>query len=234
MSTSLAADQPLLASQADLVQSESNDPFLAVSTSSNHHRFSHFDNQLFALGPTTSPDQAKRALEAHLAETEKRIQEASKLGTTLVQQRKDLAERLKDVEKQQSEGDITPELRQKLVEIEKEYNEVGRESARAFLPKSRVSSSELGGSPFAGDAKVARVFNNSLYFLLMYYSVPSAHPSSKAKPPIRLPNSVSPIGGNEISRRIAYMTSSLQQRSVHRFSPKFELSRPCSLKRKRR
>jgi hypothetical protein len=155
----LATDQPSLASLPDLTASdnpEQNDPFLTASTSSNHHRFSHFDNQLFALGPTTSPEQAKRALEAHLAETERRIQEASKLGTTLVQQRKDLAERLKDVEKQQSEGDITPELRQKLVEIEKEYNEVGRESARAFLPKSRVSSNEMGGgSPFTGDVKVA-------------------------------------------------------------------------------
>lgn len=152
MATSVAADQPSLASQPDLMSLDQQDPFLSASTSSSHHRFSHFDNQLFALGPTASPDQAKRALEAHLAETERRIQEASKLGTTLVQQRKDLAERLKEVEKQQSEGDITPELRQKLVEVEKEYNEVGRETARAFLPKSRVSSAEMaGGSPFASD-----------------------------------------------------------------------------------
>jgi hypothetical protein len=166
MATSLAADQPLLPSQSNMTSSdtgEQNDPFLSASTGSNHHRFSHFDNQLFALGPTTSPDQAKRALEAHLAETERRIQEASKLGTTLVQQRKDLAERLKEVEKQQSEGDITPELRQKLVEIEKEYNEVGRESARggAFLPKSRVSSNEMAGSPFAGDSNVTFIFIQS-------------------------------------------------------------------------
>jgi hypothetical protein len=162
MSTSLAMDHPSLASQSDLMPDavEQNDPFLSASTGSNHHRFSHFDNQLFALGPNTSPDQAKRALEAHLAETERRIQDASKLGTTLVQQRKDLADRLKEVEKQQSEGDITPELRQKLVEIEREYNEVGRESARAFLPKSRVSSNELAGSPFAGDAKVTSYFNS--------------------------------------------------------------------------
>lgn len=150
MSTSLAMDHPSLASDA----TDPTDPFLSASTSSNSHRFSHFDNQLFALGPNTSPDQAKRALEAHLAETERRIQEASKLGTTLVEQRKELAERLKDVEKQQSEGDITPELRQKLVEIEREYNEVGRESARAFLPKSRVSSNEMGGSPFTGEPMV--------------------------------------------------------------------------------
>lgn len=157
MSTSLAPDHPLLASQGNLEPSdvrEQNDPFLSASTNSNHHRFSHFDSQLFALSPATSPDQAKRALEAHLTETERRIQEASKLGTTLVQQRKALEDRLREVEKQQNEGDITPELRQKLVEIEKEYNEVGRESARAFLPKSRASSGEMGGSPFNGDAKV--------------------------------------------------------------------------------
>ena len=141
------------------------DPFSA-SASSAHHRFSHFDTQLFALGPATSPDQAKRALEAHLSETERRIQEASKLGTTLVQQRKDLSERLKDVERQQTEGDITPELRQKLVEIEREYNEVGRESARAFLPKSRISSLEMGGSTYTGDAKVTQPCNRQYYVLI--------------------------------------------------------------------
>ncbi|RFU28049.1 hypothetical protein B7463_g8293, partial [Scytalidium lignicola] len=129
------------------------DPFISPPTSSNHHRFSNFDSKLFALGPTTSPDQAKRALEAHLAETERRIEEASKLGTTLVQQRRDLADRLRDVEKQQTEADITPELRQKLVEIEREYNQVERETARAFLPKSRVPSGERSGSPFTGDSK---------------------------------------------------------------------------------
>ena len=164
MSTTLAADHPSLATQRE-GSLEQNDPLLSASTNSAHHRFSHFDSQLFALGPATSPDQAKRALEAHLAETERRIREASQLGTTLVQQRKDLAERLKDVEKQQNEGDITPELRQKLVEIEREYNEVGRESARAFLPKSRVSSSEMGESPFAGDVKVARAY---FAFLFIY------------------------------------------------------------------
>lgn len=137
------ADPPLLPFHND-----EQDPFLSASTGPSHHRFSTFDNQLFALGPAASPDQARRALEAHITETERRIQEASKLGTTLVQQRKELGERLLEVEKQQTEGDITPELRQKLVEIEKEYNEVGRKSERAFLPKSRVSSSEMAGSPY--------------------------------------------------------------------------------------
>jgi hypothetical protein len=128
------------------------DPFTAAS----HHRYSNFDTQLFTLGPTTSPEQAKRALEAHLAETDKRIQDASRLGTSLVRQREELADRLSEVQKQSHESDITPELRQKLVELEKEYNDVGRESARAFLPKSRVSSSEMGTatSPYPIEGKV--------------------------------------------------------------------------------
>ncbi|KAL3417110.1 anucleate primary sterigmata protein a [Phlyctema vagabunda] len=153
----LTSQQPDMRASPSISVDDGSDPFLSASASSSHHRFSHFDNQLFALGPATSPDQAKRALEAHLAETERRIQDASKLGTTLVQQRKDLAERLKDVEKQQNEGDIGPELRQKLVEIEREYNNVGRETARAFLPKSRVSSNELGGSPFVSERSASPV-----------------------------------------------------------------------------
>lgn len=144
-----------MASQDMPLDTQDMDPFSTGSAGSNHHRFSNFDTKLFALSPATSPEQAKRALEAHLKETEKRIESASKLGNDLVEQRKALEERLVDVEKQQSDSELSPELRQKLSDIEKEYNEVGRESARAFLPKSRVSSAEMAGSPFAGD-KVMR------------------------------------------------------------------------------
>ena len=227
MATSLAADLPSLASQSD----QQNDPFLSSSTGSNHHRFSHFDNQLFALGPTTSPDQAKRALEAHLAETERLIQEASKLGTTLVQQRKDLAERLKEVEKQQIEGDITPELRQKLVEIEKEYNEVGRESARAFLPKSRVPSNEMGGSPFAGDTKVILVLDR-YRFKLTCYSALFPLLNSRAKLRTPPPNSVCPIESSEINPKIVYMISNLQLKSAHLCCHKYGTFRLCWLRRR--
>lgn len=156
MATSIAAEQPFLAAQPDLAAPDQNDPFLSSSTGPSHHRFSPFDGQLFASGPTKSPEQAKRALEAHLAETERRIQDTSRLGTRLVHERQELADRLKEVEKQQSESELTPELRQKIVEIEKEYNELGRETARAFLPKARVPSNELGGggSPYTGGDKV--------------------------------------------------------------------------------
>ncbi|KAM0325110.1 hypothetical protein ACHAQA_007649 [Verticillium albo-atrum] len=147
------ADRPLLPpGDAD----GTNDPFVSPSAPA-HHRYSNFDSQLFALGPASSPGQAKRALEAHLAETERRMEEAGKLGTALVQQRKELAERLKEVDKLQAEGDLTDELRTKLTEIEKEYNDVARETARAFLPKQRVPSNETaGGSPYVPEGRGGR------------------------------------------------------------------------------
>ncbi|KAI8631650.1 hypothetical protein F5Y19DRAFT_401332 [Xylariaceae sp. FL1651] len=134
---------------------QGNDPFRSVSPI--HHRFSNFDSQFFALGPNASPAQAKRALQAHLAETDRRMEEAGKLGTALVQQRKELTERLKDVEQLQAEGELSDELREKLVEIERDYNEVARESARAFLPKQRVPSNEAAaGSPYVPEGKGGR------------------------------------------------------------------------------
>ena len=145
------------------VHGKAEDPFTSAPSSMpppQFHRFSSFDNQLFDQNyPTSSPTQARRALEAHLAETDRRLQEASKLGTTLVQQRKDLSERLKDIEQQQGDSEIGPELRSKLAEIEKEYHEVGRESARAFLaPKSRMPPSD-DVSSFALDGRVGRSFH---------------------------------------------------------------------------
>lgn len=139
--------------------SQDEDPFKTPPQAQHPHphRFSSFDMQLFAFNhPSSSPSQAKRALEAHMAETERRLQETSRLGTALLQQKKHLSERLRDVETQQTDGEIGPELRQKLIDSEKEYNEVGRASARAFLgPKTDGQGSGAGfNSPFALDAKV--------------------------------------------------------------------------------
>lgn len=170
--------------QASSAPDQRDDPFTSTGGGSGNHRFSHFDSQKFALGSTTSPENVKRSLEAHLAETERRIQEASNLGTTLLRQRTDLADRLRDVEKQQNEQDLTPELRQKLVDIEREYNEVGRDTARAFLPKSRVASSDVTGSPFAREGKVrCRSHLPLMNSSLIQPSVTSAPPSSKVKQP---------------------------------------------------
>jgi hypothetical protein len=158
-STSLAADNrpnlpaPTEASGAD------GDPFMMSDASATpaHHRYSAFDQDLFAAGPGSSPRQAKRALEAHLAETDRRLDDAGKLGTALVSQRKALIEQLQEVEKLQAEGELGPELKQKLIEIEKEYNDLARESARAFLPKQRVPSNETNpGSPFVPEGRSGR------------------------------------------------------------------------------
>ncbi|KAH9845045.1 anucleate primary sterigmata protein A-like [Teratosphaeria destructans] len=100
-------------------------------------RYASFDTDHFSLCASNSPSHTKRALEAHLKDTDRRIQDASKLGTTLVQQRRELAARLKEVESVEHSNEVPAELQRKLSELEREYNEVGRESARAFLPKSR-------------------------------------------------------------------------------------------------
>ena len=90
-----------------------------------------------------------------MVETDRRIQETSKLGTTLVQQRINLAQRLQDLGSQEEEAQISPELRQKLVEIEREYNEVGRQSARAFLGPKSEAGGEGSNAPFALDGKAS-------------------------------------------------------------------------------
>ncbi|KAJ5146041.1 Pleckstrin homology domain Mcp5-type [Penicillium bovifimosum] len=118
------------------------DPFVAnagrPAAPRDSHRYSSFDTQLYSLN-ASSPAQAKRALEAHLAETERRLEEASKLGTALIEQQQQLSEQLKEVELRQDEGEIGPDLRRKLADLEKEYNEIGRESARAFLAPKRLA-----------------------------------------------------------------------------------------------
>ncbi|KAJ5575992.1 Pleckstrin homology domain Mcp5-type [Penicillium sp. DV-2018c] len=118
------------------------DPFIAnagrPAAPRDSHRYSSFDTQLYSLD-ASSPAQAKRALEAHLAETERRLEEASRLGTALIEQQQQLAEQLKEVELQQDEGEMSPDLRRKLADLEKEYNEIGRESARAFLAPKRLA-----------------------------------------------------------------------------------------------
>ncbi|KAK4102755.1 hypothetical protein N658DRAFT_551220 [Parathielavia hyrcaniae] len=148
MTTSLASDEPVAASSAG----DAFDPFMSPA-GPTHLRHSNFDTHLFALAPGSSAEQVKRAIQAHLRDTERRMEEAGKLGTALVQQQKQLTEKLREVEQLQSEAELAPELRQRLVEIEKDYNEVARDSARALLPKQRVPSNEAPSSPFSPDGK---------------------------------------------------------------------------------
>ncbi|KAI3397308.1 hypothetical protein diail_10965 [Diaporthe ilicicola] len=152
MATSMASDKPSLV----LGQGEP-DPFLSTGTPTTH-RHAGFDSQTFALGPGASATSAKHALEAHLADTDRRMEEAGKLGTALVQQRKELEDRLREVEQLEAEEELSPDLKNKLTSIEKDFNEVARESARAFLPKQRIASSEVAvGMPFTPDKSGVRV-----------------------------------------------------------------------------
>lgn len=125
------------------------DPFVSDTegeTSHNAQGYSAFDSQIFHLD-SSSPIQAKRALEAHLSETERRLEEASKLGTALIDQQRELSGKLKEVERHQDENEIGPELRQKLADLEKEYNEIGRETTRAFLAPKRLAGAADEGTP---------------------------------------------------------------------------------------
>lgn len=153
MATSVASDKPVEA----LGPGEVADPFVISPSGPTHLRHSNFDGHLLALAPGASAEQTKRAIQAHLRDTERRMEEAGKLGTALVQQQKELTEKLREVERLQSEAELDPDLRQRLLDIEKDYSEVARDSARALLPKQRVPSSESQGSPYAAEGKAGRV-----------------------------------------------------------------------------
>ncbi|KAF2023457.1 anucleate primary sterigmata protein-like protein A [Setomelanomma holmii] len=171
-----------------------SDPFVSGSHDAQRQRYAAFDNSQFSLYLNGSPAQAKRALQAHLAETTRRLQETSHLGNSLVQQRKELEEKLQEVEQQQQQSDIGPELRQRLAELEKEFNEVGRETARAFLPKSRVPSGE---TDTASGASV--------------YSSEAQHSPTKVSVPSRKQRNQQPSRINDIALATEISTSLLSQ-----------------------
>ena len=167
------ADYPTQAVEVNSQNStakEAGDPFTSDSSETQgslQYRYSSFDTELLSTDQSSlSPTQTKRALEAHLMETDRRLQEASKLGTALVQQRRDISERLKEVEAQEGESEIGPELRQKLQDVEREYLEVGRDSARAFsAPKHRLLNLEetSNGASIAIDSRVRRTLQDTYY-----------------------------------------------------------------------
>ncbi|KAF5018141.1 hypothetical protein F66182_9891 [Fusarium sp. NRRL 66182] len=149
MASSLASDKPSLPAPGGV------DPFVASSTTSTpaHHRYSNYDNDFFSNGPA-SPESAKRALEVHLQDTERRLEETGKLGTALVNQRKALADQIRELNKMESGEEITEELREKMIGIERDFNALAKESARSFIPKQRVPSNEANpSSPFAPETR---------------------------------------------------------------------------------
>ncbi|KAJ5637194.1 hypothetical protein N7490_007073 [Penicillium lividum] len=123
------------------------DPFVSNNTSefistSESHQFSSFDSHLFNIN-ASSPAQAKRALAARLAETERQLEETSKVGTALIEQQRQLEDYLKTLEQQKDESEMSPELCQKLADLERDYAEIERDTTRAILaPKRLAGSSE--------------------------------------------------------------------------------------------
>ncbi|KAK4913317.1 hypothetical protein LTR66_017222, partial [Elasticomyces elasticus] len=108
------------------------------------HRFaSRFDLAPTNLEMTASPSQVKRAIEAHLAETDRRLEDTQKLGTSLIKQREDLTTKLEELEQHQNEETIPDDLRKRLLEIEQEHADVGKEVARALIaPKAKTEEAE--------------------------------------------------------------------------------------------
>lgn len=118
-----------------------DDPFVehgSPSSDAKPHRTAAASD----LGQVHSSSDVRRLLEGQMQENERRLEEAQKLGTSLLQQQDDLQRRLKEVQEHEDESEITPELRQQLAQLEREHDDVGREIARALLPKSRVVSAE--------------------------------------------------------------------------------------------
>lgn len=140
------ARRPLNSSNSELLADE-GDPFIdnqpRTQNTQSHRYSSFFGSDSLHLDATSSPNQLKRTLQAHLSETDRRLQDTQRLGTSLLQQQQELSEKLKEVETQEDEAEVSPELRQRLAELEKEHNDVGKEIARALLaPKARAVSSE--------------------------------------------------------------------------------------------
>lgn len=124
------------------MDSSSEDPFITPKTSARE-RGGGLDTPPVLTLPTTSPSQLKRTLQAHLSETQKRLDGAAQLGNDLMKQSEEIEARLKELE--ESGENVTPELKGKLADLEKEYNEVGRETARALLTNKIMGG---GTSPY--------------------------------------------------------------------------------------
>lgn len=117
-------------------------PISAPSFSSQGHRPAHLNPEPSDEHMGASPGRVRRVLEAHMHENERRLQETQKLGTSLLRQQDELSEKLKELDQRQQEAEVPTELRQRLAQLEKEHEDVGREVARALLPKSRQVSAE--------------------------------------------------------------------------------------------
>lgn len=140
------------------------DPFAPTPT----RKLNAFEVQLLSPnhpnGLATSPEEAKAQLLQLIAENERKIEEAGKLGTTLVNTHNELKASLEEVEVEgQRDGEISDELARRLRDIEREFTEAGRDSSRILAAKSRASSGEMGAHPFE-----PKVFTSLFMCLFLY------------------------------------------------------------------
>ena len=134
-----------LGNNSSHAQGTDGDPFTDRSTSSfpRPHRYSSFlDSDSHDIQYSSSPGHARRILEGHMQENERRLQQTQKLGTSLLHQQSGLSEKLKELDQKQEQGEVPTELRETLAQLEREHEDVGKEVARALMPKSRAVSAE--------------------------------------------------------------------------------------------
>lgn len=93
--------------------------------------------------------QTRKALERYISDTDKRIQEASTLGTSLLQSRKKLVSQLQNFSQIESADKIGPELQSKLIDIEREHAALSKETARAFNNPPRLDPTAGGDTPMS-------------------------------------------------------------------------------------
>ena len=146
-----------------------DDPFLSSRNGSNYaaqgNGGSQFDFDLDRSEPDISSAQIRERLEIQLAETERRLQETSKLGTDLVGQQKKLSDELNNVEDSLEHPE---ELNRRLQELEKEFNEVGEDTARVFGSRLRPQDAEeVPNGAVGGDGRVSCIVRFEAFWALI-------------------------------------------------------------------
>jgi len=114
-----------------------------------------------------SPADIKRKLEQRLADTKAKMYSVGKLGESLVKQEKELNDRIKEMELQgqNNEDEIRPDLREKLTDLENGFKEIEKESAKAFsktipfLGKVHCPLLNFGGSRMCADVVLGEFGN---------------------------------------------------------------------------
>ncbi|RMZ88640.1 hypothetical protein DV736_g4134, partial [Chaetothyriales sp. CBS 134916] len=126
--------EPTSSIDASFVGGHSPSPALQLASSS------HSEHDALDGDPGDSPAQIKKTVEAHLREIERQLQETQRLGTSLLEQHTEFTEKLNEVDEDQEA--VPLELRKRLAQLGKDHDDVGREVARALLPRSRTVSGE--------------------------------------------------------------------------------------------